>query len=437
MPSIAAEPKLAYLTNSRASRCCSPLEMVVDEAHDEPCSNRGKRRDEATIEYLSDAVTDRLSRIARFSNAPDVALCVLSKQNPIRLFLLRVVLDPTFDAIALLSIILNTAFLCVYDPLDEGNVSARELVRRLKTLQGFSTLLSSHAPGNIAVQNSEIIFTILFTVEMALKLAAFGVYGRGSYLGDPWNWIDALVVAIGWVTSTTTVGNVSALRVLRLIKSTAKLSGLRVTVSALVNSIPNTTATLLFGVIYLLLWALVGLEIWDGVIAGTCAYTNATGVVKLLNEQRCALSCDQFAGAECTRTYGDACPPLIAEFAEVESFCVRGSNPDSGKTSFDNVGSALFTSFIAVVAEGEPGLARVPCRELCRRPHAAASPHAGWVDPMYFLWEAWGLKPLVSILFTFHRFFGVYAIIQVSDGNGGWGGGWGGRQLDLCVLRCR
>lgn len=49
-------------------------------------------------------------------------------------------------------------------------------------------------------------------------------------------------------------------------------------------------------------------------------------------------------------------------------------------------------------------------------------PATGWVDPMYLLWDAWGLKPLVSVMFTFHRLFGIYAIIQVCSR---WQKAWG------------
>lgn len=251
------------------------------------------------------------------------------------------------------------------------------------------TLTTLPPAGDAIVLTSELTFTIIFTVEMAAKFVAFGVVGKGSYFGDPWNWVDALVVAIGWVPYTTSVGNISSLRVLRLIKACADLPGLRVTVGTLINAIPNTFAVLAFGLLYMLLWALIGLQMWAGVMAGTCSYASPiTNETVLLPEARCALPCSEISGELCSSTYGNVCPSLIADTFETESFCIRGPNPDSGITSFDNVGSALLTSFIAIVAEG-------------------------WIDTMYQLWEAWGIKPLVSIIFTFHRFFGVWAIFQV------------------------
>ena len=239
-------------------------------------------------------------------------------------------------------------------------------------------------PGNYVVRQGEFSFTVVFTAEMALKIYAFGVFGHGSYFGDPWNWVDSLVVAIGWASYTTTVGNISSLRVLRLIKACTDLPGLRVIVGTLVSALPNMLAVLAFGLTYMLLWALIGLELWAGVMSGTCSYTTAANDTVLLSESRCALSCAQFVGALCSTTYGDACPTLIVDHAETPSFCIRGPNPNFGQTSFDNTGAALLTSFLAIVAEG-------------------------WVETMYQLWEAWGVKALVSILFTFHRFFGVWA----------------------------
>lgn len=71
-------------------------------------------------------MADRLSRIARFTNAPEKSLFVFGKQNFFRQALLRLLLDPAFDSLITLVILLNTAFLCVYDPTDRDHKSVRE-----------------------------------------------------------------------------------------------------------------------------------------------------------------------------------------------------------------------------------------------------------------------------------------------------------------------
>ena len=51
---------------------------------------------------------------------------------------------------------------------------------------------------NRAVEDSEVIFTALFATEMVLKIIAMGfVLGKGTYIRDPWNVLDFIVVAAG------------------------------------------------------------------------------------------------------------------------------------------------------------------------------------------------------------------------------------------------
>lgn len=48
---------------------------------------------------------------------------------------------------------------------------------------------------NILVNKSESFYIAFFTVEAAIKIIAMGmIFGEGSYLRDPWNWLDFAVV---------------------------------------------------------------------------------------------------------------------------------------------------------------------------------------------------------------------------------------------------
>jgi hypothetical protein len=48
---------------------------------------------------------------------------------------------------------------------------------------------------NIASNKLEIFFTVVFTVEAAIKIVGLGlVMGHKTYLRDTWNWIDLFVV---------------------------------------------------------------------------------------------------------------------------------------------------------------------------------------------------------------------------------------------------
>ena len=58
--------------------------------------------------------------------------------------------------------------------------------------------LDTSDPFNRAVDESELVFTTLFAIEMVLKIIAMGfVLERGAYLRDPWNVLDFIVVMAG------------------------------------------------------------------------------------------------------------------------------------------------------------------------------------------------------------------------------------------------
>lgn len=48
---------------------------------------------------------------------------------------------------------------------------------------------------------ADIVFTVLFALEMSLKLAALGLR---LYFKDAWNWLDAIVVVEVGATDTST-----------------------------------------------------------------------------------------------------------------------------------------------------------------------------------------------------------------------------------------
>jgi hypothetical protein len=45
-------------------------------------------------------------------------------------------------------------------------------------------------------------FLIIYTIEMILKVIALGfVMEKNSYLRDPWNILDFIVVLFGWISN--------------------------------------------------------------------------------------------------------------------------------------------------------------------------------------------------------------------------------------------
>ena len=97
---------------------------------------------------------------------------------------------------------------------------------------------------------AEYVFCVLFTAEMTLKVIAEGLLGhRNAYLWSTWNWLDFLVVVVGWLTLTgATTGGMSALRsvrVLRPLRTITRVRGMKVLVSSLISAIPSLANVLL------------------------------------------------------------------------------------------------------------------------------------------------------------------------------------------------
>jgi hypothetical protein len=62
-------------------------------------------------------------------------------------------------------------------------------------------------------------FLIIYTTEMVLKIIAMGFFMRAhSYLRDAWNILDFIVVILGWVSSLLEAQNISAIRVMRILR---------------------------------------------------------------------------------------------------------------------------------------------------------------------------------------------------------------------------
>lgn len=89
------------------------------------------------------------------------------------------------------------------------------------------------------IDQVEVYFLTLFTLEMSLKVVALGfAFHKGSYLRDLWNWLDFTVVMTGWVSiimltlpGSADLGFLStlrAVRVLRPLRTINRVPGMKV-----------------------------------------------------------------------------------------------------------------------------------------------------------------------------------------------------------------
>ncbi|KAF5882680.1 sodium channel protein type 8 subunit alpha-like isoform X2, partial [Clarias magur] len=66
----------------------------------------------------------------------------------------------------------------------------------------------------------EYTFTGIYTFESLTKIVARGFCIDGfTFLRDPWNWLDFMVISMAYITEFVNLGNVSALRTFRVLRA--------------------------------------------------------------------------------------------------------------------------------------------------------------------------------------------------------------------------
>ncbi|XP_052563385.1 sodium channel protein para isoform X28 [Culex pipiens pallens] len=209
-------------------------------------------------------------------------------------------------------------------------------------------------PSTPTVESTEVIFTGIYTFESAVKVMARGfILQPFTYLRDAWNWLDFVVIALAYVTMGIDLGNLAALRtfrVLRALKTVAIVPGLKTIVGAVIESVKNLRDVIILTMFSLSVFALMGLQIYMGVLTQKCIkefptdgswgnlthenwerhhsndsnwYFSETGDTPLCGNSSGAGQCEE--GYVCLQGFGD--------------------NPNYGYTSFDTFGWAFLSAF--------------------------------------------------------------------------------------------
>ncbi|XP_043273603.1 sodium channel protein para isoform X4 [Venturia canescens] len=114
------------------------------------------------------------------------------------------------------------------------------------------------------------IFTVIFFLEMLIKWLALGF---AKYFTNAWCWLDFIIVMvslINFVASLAGAGGIQAfktmrtLRALRPLRAMSRMQGMRVVVNALVQAIPSIFNVLLVCLIFWLIFAIMGVQLFAG-----------------------------------------------------------------------------------------------------------------------------------------------------------------------------
>jgi voltage-dependent calcium channel L type alpha-1D len=114
----------------------------------------------------------------------------------------------------------------------------------------------------------DVIFSIVFAVEMVLKVVAFGLYeSDDTYLRDSWNVMDGFIVVLGLLSLFLGNANLGWIRSLRTIKVMRPLRvinrvpELKVVVAALFKSVPELVNVALVSAVIWLIFGILGMQV--------------------------------------------------------------------------------------------------------------------------------------------------------------------------------
>lgn len=98
-------------------------------------------------------------------------------------------------------------------------------------------------PKALLIDKLGMLFNVIFTIEMMLKITAFGLL---SYLSEGWNLLDVTVVTTAWAPLFFPgAGNYSAIRavrVLRALRTVKRIPSLKRIIETLLKAIPEVRA---------------------------------------------------------------------------------------------------------------------------------------------------------------------------------------------------
>jgi len=207
---------------------------------------------------------------------------------------------PLFESFCLCIIITNCIFLAIEDPKNPGSDEWQV--------------------------EADYIFQALYTAEIIVKVLALGFFfGENSYIKNPWNILDFVIVLFGYLSYVgVSVGGIN-LKALRTLRTISTVEGLRMLIEALVSSLPLLLDILLILSFYFLTLAIAGIQLWHGILKSRCLNVE-TGTV---DDTRC---CGSFGCGN------RKCVDYI-------------SNPSYGGTSYDDVFAGVLVVFQCVTLE--------------------------------------------------------------------------------------
>ncbi|KAF6101020.1 sodium voltage-gated channel alpha subunit 11 [Phyllostomus discolor] len=264
-------------------------------------------------------VLNKKRTIYRFSAKR--ALFIFGPFNSVRSLTIRISVHSLFSMFIICTVIVNCVFMA-----SSGKDNSTE--------EGSFT---SATPASYA----EYVFTGIYIFEALIKILARGfILDEFSFLRDPWNWLDSVVIATAFLTYAKVSGgsglsSLRTFRVLRALKAISVISGLKVIVGALLRSVKKLVDVLVLTLFCLSIFALVGQQLFMGNLNHKCVSKNCSNISDFED------GCFEMEGSEfklCGFWSEGACS------SQYECKNTK-TNPDYNYTNFDNFGWSLLAMF--------------------------------------------------------------------------------------------
>ncbi|XP_051282774.1 voltage-dependent L-type calcium channel subunit alpha-1D isoform X5 [Dicentrarchus labrax] len=301
-----------------------PAEVLLEDDKDlypainsPVCDNDDDNNDDLP-EVPSGPRPQRLSELSIKEKIPPIptgsAFFIFSSTNPFRVFCHKLINHQIFTNLILVFIMLSSVSLAAEDPI--RNFSAR----------------------NIILGYFDYAFTAIFTVEILLKMTAFGAFlHKGAFCRNYFNLLDLLVVGVSLVSfgiqssAISVVKILRVLRVLRPLRAINRAKGLKHVVQCVFVAIRTIGNIMIVTTLLQFMFACIGVQLFKG------KFYRCTDDAKSSPE-------------DCKGTYilynnGDAALPMVKERIWYNS-----------DFNFDNVLMAMMALFTVSTFEGWPTL---------------------------------------------------------------------------------
>ncbi|CAF4362135.1 unnamed protein product, partial [Rotaria magnacalcarata] len=269
---------------------------------------------------LKQAEMRRRKRRQTTPEHPRRALFCLTLDNKLRRTCIKLVEWKPFEYLVLFTIFCNCAALALSKPLPNNDTT----------------------PTNSILEQIEYIFLAIFTLEVILKIIAYGLcLHPNAYLRSGWNLLDFIIVVVGFLSVILVQYNVQgfdvkslrAFRVIRPLKLVNGVPSLQIVLNSILRAMLPLLHIALLVLFVIIIYAIIGLELFCGKMHMTCYY-NGTNILPRMEEMR---PCGE-KGRKCPD--GQECKDIGWE------------GPWYGIINFDNFGLAMLTVFQCITMEG-------------------------------------------------------------------------------------